>query len=704
MRLLFILFLSFGFSLSIIGQQRFSNDVLNNSRKYGVSVEQSFIIEETPIFEKDTSKNKVYLTNGLRSSKYINPQSWTSISQDVKVKSITIVFSKYPIRRNGYSMNHKLLFNRLKNLFLIDPYLNDSNIQWKIILQTHCIDDEQVSSLFHGVVIEYEEEKYEKEVIINIDSTVTYSVTLTNTVPGLIDSITAFINLPDSILLDLEGRNEKERTEILIDYFQDIKFDTTNLDSSEQYSQNNIKLIKKFIEVFGGSEDDVVKIVFDRNPQWKKVLIIADWTGSMYQYGAQALQWHALNYKQSGIKYFTLFNDGDYKTTREKSIGETEGIYYGKADNIEKMIMLYQLVMLNGFGGDGPENDLEAVMKGIEKFPDHNEVILIADNQSCVRDMELLKYIDEPIRVIICGYNNKWGINPQYIKIAEKTGGSLHTIEVDIENIKSKLNKKGEIKSIMEYDLVVGNNYCFNKKSLYPASYFESKIYYDIDSAKEYKKEVLNLDLSTQSLNRAPYNLNRFKKLKTLNLSNNNIRKISHSIYSTYTLQTLDLSQNQIEEIPEKIYKIYRLQRLDLSGNKISKINELPSNSLHSLIHLNLSNNELSHFYYGRSFINLKYLYLDNNHITKFPSSVTRLRKLKELRLSGNNLSSIPSRVGYLKKLEVLDLSYNNLSELPNRIRRLRKLKKLILTGNYFTDEDIAKLQQKLPNTIIENQ
>ena len=702
MKILFILFLSLSFFLSIKGQQRFSDEVLNNSRKYGTSVEQSFDIEETDIFEKDTSQNKVFLTNGLRSSKYKKPESWTSISQDLEVKAISIVFSKYPIRRNGYSMNHKLLFNRLKNLFLIDSYLNDTNIQWKIILQTHCINDEQVDSLFHGVVIEYEKDK--EETLENINSVVNIVITPTNTVLGLTDSITSFMNLPDSILLDLEGRNEKERTEILIDYFQDIGFDTTSLDPSKQYSKKKIKLIKKFIKIFGRSGDDVVGTVFDRNPQWKNILIIADWTGSMYQYGAQALLWHSLNYKQSGIKNFTLFNDGDLKSSKQKAIGETGGIYYGKADNIENLIKLYQLVMLNGNGGDGPENDLEAVIKGIEKYPDHNEVILIADNQSCVRDMELLQYIEEPIRVIICGYNNKSSINPQYIKIAEQTGGSLHTIELDIENIKSKLNKKGKISSIMEYDLIIGDDYCYNKKSIYSESYYESKIYYDIDSAKKIKKQILNLDLSSQSLNHTPYHLKRFKQLKTLNLSDNNIKKISHSIYSTYHIQTLDLSQNNIEEIPEKIYKIYGLRNLDLSNNNISIINELPSNSLHLLIHLDLSNNELSHFYKGRSLINLKYLYLDNNNLTEFPSSVTRLRKLKELSLSGNNISTIPKRIGYLKKLEILDLSYNNLSELPSRIYRLRKLKKLIITGNDFTDDDIAKLQQKLPNTIIEYQ
>ena len=90
---------------------------------------------------------------------------------------------------------------------------------------------------------------------------------------------------------------------------------------------------------------------------------------------------------------------------------------------INKVIDLYQLVMMKGGGGDGPENDLEAIIKGIKEFPEHGEVILIADNNSCVRDMDLLKYIDVPVRVILCGYTNAGGVNPHYVKIAHETGG-----------------------------------------------------------------------------------------------------------------------------------------------------------------------------------------------------------------------------------------------------------------------------------------
>ncbi|MFB0924243.1 MAG: hypothetical protein QMB65_03005, partial [Vicingaceae bacterium] len=93
-----------------LSQEQFSNEILNNVKKYGTDVEKSFQITETANFQIDTN-NSIILKNGLRSSNYLNPSSWESIKEEVEVKSINIVFSKYPIRKNGYSMNHKLLFN-----------------------------------------------------------------------------------------------------------------------------------------------------------------------------------------------------------------------------------------------------------------------------------------------------------------------------------------------------------------------------------------------------------------------------------------------------------------------------------------------------------------------------------------------------------------------------------------------------------------
>ncbi|MBA3985909.1 MAG: hypothetical protein H0X63_04905, partial [Flavobacteriales bacterium] len=386
--------LLFAFLLTIvnstIGQVRFSDEILNNPNKYGSIIEKSFNIKETSTFKIDSTTNKIFLKNGLRSSMYINPDAWLSIAENLEVISINIVFSKYPIRKNGYFMYHKLLFNRLKNLFLIDPYLNDSTIEWNITLHTNCLNDKQVDSLFHGVIIEYKLNNLGLDSATNILATIPSS----NSALEMLEFMESFNELPIEILLDIQNRDPIGKTEILIDYFEKLLKDTTTQEVTPEFLKKYELLINKFIKTYGNSNDSIVYKVFDRNKQWKNALIVADWTGSMYQYGAQALLWHTLNFENSGLEYFTLFNDGDLNSDKSKKIGETGGIYFEKADNIDKVIQLYQLVMLKGYGGDIPENDIEAIIKGIEKYPMHSEIILIADNNACVRDIEFLEYID----------------------------------------------------------------------------------------------------------------------------------------------------------------------------------------------------------------------------------------------------------------------------------------------------------------------
>lgn len=177
--------------------------------------------------------------------------------------------------------------------------------------------------------------------------------------------------------------------------------------------------------------DTSVRTILDRNRHWKKVLVIMDWTGSMYQYGAQLVLWHKLNMQTSGIQHMVLFNDGDRKSTQQKVVGRTGGVYYTRCQDLGQVIETISTVMHNGYGGDSPENDLEAVVQGIQRVSDYEEVLLIADNRSRVRDMALLNAIKKPVRVLLCG-KGKEQIHPDYLRIAYKTRGSIHTVEEDI--------------------------------------------------------------------------------------------------------------------------------------------------------------------------------------------------------------------------------------------------------------------------------
>jgi hypothetical protein len=184
------------------------------------------------------------------------------------------------------------------------------------------------------------------------------------------------------------------------------------------------------------------------------MLVVNDWTASMYVYGTQAVMWQKEKVDDKRICYFVFFNDGDKKNNDKKVPGKTGGIYSVKADNMEKVIKTMRKVMGKGQGGDREENDVEAITYALNKYEEGKEIILIADNKSEVRDIELLYQIDKPVRIIVCGTSERSSIREDYIKLALKTNGSLHTLNADYTELNS-LNE-GEIVFIedVRYKLV----------------------------------------------------------------------------------------------------------------------------------------------------------------------------------------------------------------------------------------------------------
>ncbi|MEZ4828529.1 MAG: hypothetical protein R3C61_19915 [Bacteroidia bacterium] len=187
------------------------------------------------------------------------------------------------------------------------------------------------------------------------------------------------------------------------------------------------------------SRDSTVFRVMDRNPQWDNMLVVMDWTGSMYKFGAQLVLWYKLNVEHGDpkVRHFVFFNDGNNKKTWQKKPGRTGGVYRSKTGELEEIVSTMEYVMKKGNGGDSPENDLEAVLTGIQYLDHFDEIILIADNKSAVRDIELLDKIDKPVRIIICDLKRGSAVHPDYIKIAKQTGGSIHTIGRDIDYMKT---------------------------------------------------------------------------------------------------------------------------------------------------------------------------------------------------------------------------------------------------------------------------
>ncbi len=196
------------------------------------------------------------------------------------------------------------------------------------------------------------------------------------------------------------------------------------------------------------SDSSLFKVLERNKENWKAGLVVSDLTGSMSPYIAQLLLWFKLNENSNSFKHVTFFNDGDAKLTQDKKIGKTGGIYHENSIKWDKVAELAYLSMSNGSGGDGPENDIEGILSGAKACSDCKDIILIADNNSQVRDLKLLEKIDRPVHIILCGSLNSSGmrVNIEYLQLAYKTGGTIHTIEEDLTSLAQ--TNEGEVLNV----------------------------------------------------------------------------------------------------------------------------------------------------------------------------------------------------------------------------------------------------------------
>lgn len=181
--------------------------------------------------------------------------------------------------------------------------------------------------------------------------------------------------------------------------------------------------------------------VFNRN-KWGRKLVVVDVTGSMNPYVGELLLWLKLNFeKEKGIQ-FVFFNDGDDKEDELKRPGKTGGVYYVKPKTYKELVDFAAMVAAKGSGGDTPENNIEALMKALQLAGDYDEVVMVADSHAGINDMELLDKVTKPVRIILCGIENHQFVEPDYLLLAWKSKGSIHSIEKDIDTIAKMMDGK----------------------------------------------------------------------------------------------------------------------------------------------------------------------------------------------------------------------------------------------------------------------
>jgi hypothetical protein len=313
----------------------------------------------------------------------------------------------------GFS-NDTLNYKRLDDLKKKFPELfKDSRIKWVFIKQTGATSVDVARTYFHGFIIYYKTSSGYKDGIM-----------LMNLLEGKDPLSGLDSTLFEYILGDIEIKNVAESP----------LFDTT------------------------------VISVLNRNPNWKNMLIVCDYTGSMGPYFTQVIKWQFLNKKKNTnrVANYVLFNDGDDNkvpygqwNSRVKEIGNTGGIYLLKDPSMDDLVDKSLEVVRAGCGGDFPENDFEAILKGVNEFGRDMDVVWIADNFAFPRDSSLASNLkDIRIKIVLCGAES--GISPLYLELAHKYHWPIYTIEKDIENLEQLETEKGFLYKGRKFRLING--------------------------------------------------------------------------------------------------------------------------------------------------------------------------------------------------------------------------------------------------------
>jgi hypothetical protein len=365
-------------------------------------------------FSKGTPFKHIALPLDFGSDKFKDSTILAKL-ENTHIKYITYVYSDF--KSDSKFKQEELNRERLYNVYQNFPDLFDSNeTEWKIIEQTGANSEQNAKELFHGFVVYYRPTPTKE----SMDSEIAFMESMIDTALTFISPVSE----TSTIITTVESVGVTDEWGSEVYYESDIAFEVA--DSAYTSEVGTFDYGNYF-------QDTTVSAVLNRNKNWDKMLINCDLTGSMSPYSAQLFVWHRLNIDKNKIQHFVFFNDGDMTPDNNKKAGNTGGIYYSKADDFEDLKEVAYKCMRNGFGGDAPENDIEAMLKGFKKCKDCGDVILIADNWANMRDYEFIDKIDRPVRIILCG--TQFGINKQYLDLARATKGSVHTIEKDISNL-----------------------------------------------------------------------------------------------------------------------------------------------------------------------------------------------------------------------------------------------------------------------------
>ena len=381
------------------------------------------------------SANIIYLEMGFSRAKFIEELTANKLPVANQIQAIHLVYTRY---RQVDSFNqpelHRTRFAELQAVF--PSIFEESSIEWRIFEQRKPVTEDDARQAFHGFVVYLKNPPNEAEVekeLKRIEAVLeTYRDTSTWVPEKTVYRTKRHLEptgfyLPHNNSKKLQGMRfesagiwmRKPEMKVVVDsiplkkipghYRKDGIFDSSLLARTTEYRSLTSKAW---------------------NGRWT---IIADVTGSMSPYNAQVMLWLRYSTQALEMGRFCFFNDGDSKPQELKFVGRTGGLYFAESQDFDSVYRTMAIAMKNGMGGDYPENNIEATLYSLKRWPDTDSVLMIADNNAPIKDISLMQHVDKPICIMLCGVHDQ--IHLDYIELARKTGGSLLVNGTELRNL-----------------------------------------------------------------------------------------------------------------------------------------------------------------------------------------------------------------------------------------------------------------------------
>lgn len=367
--------------------------------------------KEVPTIKLNELKpNQLAISMPFAKELILNPEQKKALVEKAIIK-IELIYTKF--RTSSQFNQQELNYNRLVELKKFLPNLFENPLWgFDLVSQTNGNSQAECNTMFHGFIITFRPN--------SSPITLALETEYINKVVAQLVKQTKKDSIPDQLTYDLKTRWDDK-----IGYVHDTIW---KINEEEQIPPPDFFYDQSLYK------DSTVINAFNRNKSWKNFIVVTDVTGSMSPYIAQVFVWLKQQVENNNAKYFVFFNDGDSKESRQKKPLKTEGIYGCANKGLEAVMQKAALCMKKGSGGgEGLENDVEAILFGLKEFSEADEVILVADNFESMRDYKFLSEVKKPVRIIVCGALNR--INIEYLDLARSTNGSVHTIKSDVLNL-----------------------------------------------------------------------------------------------------------------------------------------------------------------------------------------------------------------------------------------------------------------------------